>query len=221
MPHVYLLSQLGLGSTESCETPRLVTALEGHAVTSVACGAAHTCAVTVEGKLFAWGDGNKGQLGTGNTNWALKPVPVVSLLQEKVLQLASGNSHSAAITIGGRLYTWGDGDNGQVHPPHHDPDVTPELNLHSDYYYVPLPTHQLGHTDSETHCKTLPTRVTGLPPDLRVSSISCGAFFTAAATEDGQLWTWGNNAFGQLGIGSLESRWRFTARVGGHVLLHF
>ena len=109
-----LLLQLGLGRTDTIATPRLVTALDGCVLTAVACGAAHTCAASVEGKVFAWGEGSKGQLGTGSTNWALKPLPVAGLENERVLQLACGHSHSAALTAGGRLFTWGDGDNGQV-----------------------------------------------------------------------------------------------------------
>ena len=39
----------------------------------------------------------------------------------------------------------------------------------------------------------------------RVTSVSCGAFFTGACCDDGTLWMWGNGAFGQLGTGSKGS----------------
>ena len=176
--------RLGLGGTSTTVTPRAVTALEGHVVTAAACGAAHTCVATADGKVFAFGDGTMGQLGNGAMDWSLLPERVAGALQnEKALQLACGHAHSAAVTIGGRLYTWGDGDNGQ-----------------------------LGHADVATERKTVPAQVRGLPTGLRVLSVACGAFFTAAASEDGQLFAWGNNAFGQLGIGSTESR-RHPTRV--------
>jgi alpha-tubulin suppressor-like RCC1 family protein len=39
----------------------------------------------------------------------------------------------------------------------------------------------------------------------KVSS-SSGSFFAAAIKTDGTLWTWGNNTFGQLGLGDLTHR---------------
>lgn len=38
--------------------------------------------------------------------------------------------------------------------------------------------------------------------------MSCGPFHTAAITENGLLWTWGNGLFGKLGHGSHESAYR-------------
>lgn len=136
-----------------------MTALEQHSVTAAACGAAHTCVATADGKVFAFGDGTVGQLGNGAVHGSLLPVEVAGALQnEKALQVACGHAHSAAVTIGGRLYTWGDGDNGQ-----------------------------LGHADGATERKTVPAQIRGLPSGLRVLSVACGAFFTAAASEDGYL----------------------------------
>ncbi len=38
--------------------------------------------------------------------------------------------------------------------------------------------------------------------------MSCGPFHTAAITDNGLLWTWGNGLFGKLGHGSHESAYR-------------
>jgi alpha-tubulin suppressor-like RCC1 family protein len=39
-----------------------------------------------------------------------------------------------------------------------------------------------------------------------VSTIAVGAFHNLALSEDGILWAWGNNEYGQLGIGDTQPR---------------
>jgi hypothetical protein len=40
-----------------------------------------------------------------------------------------------------------------------------------------------------------------------VKRVSCGAFHTAAVTEDGRLYTWGRNHCGQLGHDTMDDKW--------------
>ncbi len=49
---------------EDANDPRVVEALLGHRLDSVACGGFHTLAVSEEGLCFSWGDGEYGQLGS-------------------------------------------------------------------------------------------------------------------------------------------------------------
>lgn len=48
-----------------------------------------------------------------------------------------------------------------------------------------------------------PVRVQGLE---RVRLIAVGAFHNLALLEDGILWAWGNNEYGQLGTGDTQPR---------------
>jgi Regulator of chromosome condensation (RCC1) repeat len=57
-----------------CLHPRRVEALEGVKIVDVACGEAHAVAIDDDGQVYAWGKGDCGQLGTGNTNDALWPM---------------------------------------------------------------------------------------------------------------------------------------------------
>ncbi|KAI4320360.1 hypothetical protein MLD38_033853 [Melastoma candidum] len=62
------LGQLGHSSLQSGDKellPRRVVALDGKFMRDVACGGVHTCAVTQDGALYAWGSSNIGQLGLG------------------------------------------------------------------------------------------------------------------------------------------------------------
>ena len=56
--------QLGMGDYEACDAPRVVQlALREEDVACVACGRAHTLAVTKRGEVYAWGCGGHGRLG--------------------------------------------------------------------------------------------------------------------------------------------------------------
>ena len=61
--------RLGLGSiTGNVSVPRQIESLNQFTVHKVAVhsGGRHTMALTVEGKLFSWGEGEDGKLGHGN-----------------------------------------------------------------------------------------------------------------------------------------------------------
>jgi alpha-tubulin suppressor-like RCC1 family protein len=89
--------------------------LAGNRVDAVACGGAHILALTVEGKVFAWGYGGEGQLGMGTIYNNPIPMPVGGLLNCKiVVQIAASEYHSAALTEAGELYTWGAGEDGRL-----------------------------------------------------------------------------------------------------------
>jgi alpha-tubulin suppressor-like RCC1 family protein len=40
----------------------------------------------------------------------------------------------------------------------------------------------------------------------KVTQVAAGATFSVAVTDSGQLFTWGSNEFGQLGVGDLRDR---------------
>ena len=49
---------------------------------------------------------------------------------------------------------------------------------------------------------SLPRLVSGNLDSRRVTQIACGQFHTLALTQEGELYSWGINACGQLGIGN-------------------
>ena len=72
------------------------------------CGAAHTVAVTRNGTVYSWGSGANGRLGHGNfTKASYKPQLVKSFIgKHKILKIACGSWHTAAIAKSGVLFTW-------------------------------------------------------------------------------------------------------------------
>lgn len=104
--------QLGHGSTVSTSTPTMVKGLCG--VKSVAGGVSHSAAVTDAGILFAWGHGGSGRLGHGNTDQKLVPTLVGGDLPS-IRLVQCGDSHTLALSdMGGRVFAFGSGAEGQL-----------------------------------------------------------------------------------------------------------
>jgi len=104
--------QLGHGSMTTCSKPKLLTQLVGKAVVQVACGSAHSLALTQHGDVYAWGRGFEGQLGLGAEEVALCPRFVKTL--PACVAVAAGGSHSAALSATGEVFCWGEALCGQV-----------------------------------------------------------------------------------------------------------
>ncbi|XP_043722041.1 PH, RCC1 and FYVE domains-containing protein 1-like [Telopea speciosissima] len=183
--------RLGHGIDRDVCQPRLVEHLAINNVDYVACGEYHTCAISVAGDLFTWGDGthNSGLLGHGTdvSHWLPKRIsgPLEGL---QVLSVACGTWHSALATSNGKLFTFGDGTFGV-----------------------------LGHGDRES--VTYPREVRSLS-GLKTIKVACGVWHTAAIVEvigqgganvsSRKLFTWGDGDKYRLGHGDKETRLKPT-----------
>ena len=76
---------------------------------TVACGFFHTIAVTSAGEVYTFGQGSAGQLGHQDKGSRLVPTRVRPQCFDhaKIAFVAAGESHSAAVTEEGTLYTFG------------------------------------------------------------------------------------------------------------------
>ncbi|KAL3640480.1 hypothetical protein CASFOL_015448 [Castilleja foliolosa] len=124
-------------------------------------------------KRFAavWGNGDFGRLGLGNLESKWRPSPI--------LPAAFGDQGLKEIACGGAHTLF--------------------LTENGDVYATGLNDFgQLGISNSQNYT-TEPLRVSSIPK--RVVKISAGYHHSAAITEDGELYIWGKNANGQLGLG--------------------
>ena len=69
---------------------------------------------TDAGELFTFGYGGDGRLGHGGTEHEPVPRLVESLTGKKVIGAAAGANHTAAWTDEGELFTFGDGNYGEL-----------------------------------------------------------------------------------------------------------
>lgn len=103
---------MGHGDNVTQLKPKLVKALLGHRIVQVACGSrdAQTLALSDEGLVFSWGDGDFGKLGRGGSEGCNIPHNIERLNSYNVIQIECGAQFSLALTKSGEIWTWGKGD---------------------------------------------------------------------------------------------------------------
>jgi alpha-tubulin suppressor-like RCC1 family protein len=82
-------------------------------------------ATTPEGKLYAWGSNNSGQLGLGHLDDQSQPRAVSLPGNSPCVSVACATSHTLALTADNRVYAWGSNGAGQVSPTAQPRQLTP------------------------------------------------------------------------------------------------
>ena len=166
--------QLGDGTTTSSSGAlrKVIMPADGTKFTRISAGFTHSLAIGSDGNLYSWGDNSSGQLGNGTTD-SLGTPSKVSLPTgvPKFTQISAGTNHSLALGSDGNLYSWGYNYHG-------------ELGNGNSGSVVPLPTPSK---------RIMPTDGT------KFTQISTGYNHSLALGSDGNLYSWGDNAYGQLG----------------------
>lgn len=152
-----------------------VDALETFQIREASVGSGFFTLLCDDGRVVSWGVNELGQLGNGTRNNKDKP-RINSAIQEPLLQVASGATHSIALTKSGRVITWGGNRWGQLG----DGQMTSSTKIH-----VPL---QLRHRP--------------------VVSVACGENHSLVMTVGGNVYAWGENTQGQLGLSDTTNRLR-------------
>ncbi|XP_072534620.1 probable E3 ubiquitin-protein ligase HERC3 [Salminus brasiliensis] len=107
--------QLGLGKGEpSSLSPKLLKSLCGIPLAQISAGGDHSFALSLSGTVFGWGRNSAGQLGLGDREDRHVPACVRSLNQKKTVFISCGEDHTAALTKGGLVFTFGSGCYGQL-----------------------------------------------------------------------------------------------------------
>ncbi|XP_033122882.1 regulator of chromosome condensation-like [Anneissia japonica] len=105
------VGQLGLGEDISeRKKPGLVVfpAEAQGKVIQVVAGGMHTVCLTADGKVYTFGCNDDGALGRDTSVEGSEfEVQAVNNLNERIIQVSAGDSHTAALTEDGRVFAWG------------------------------------------------------------------------------------------------------------------
>ncbi len=93
-------------------------------------GSGFACAISVDGRVYCFGDNDYGQLGDGTQITRDAPAPVLGLTE--IRSVAAGVVQGCAVDDAGAVYCWGRGPCSGAGPNAADPQLTPML--------VPLPS---------------------------------------------------------------------------------
>ncbi|KAJ0000248.1 hypothetical protein NQD34_012090 [Periophthalmus magnuspinnatus] len=100
------VGQLGLGEDiMERKKPAFVTLPEQ--MVQVVAGGMHSVCLSNTGHVYTFGCNDEGALGRDTSEEGSETVPGKVELEQKVLQVSAGDSHSAALTEEGVVYVWG------------------------------------------------------------------------------------------------------------------
>ena len=196
---------------------------------SVAVGGLHgnfMLAITTDGDLYSWGRNYYGALGHGTIgttgNYVLRPQRVQAL--SNVRSVSTGNTSVKAITHANTLYSWGSNAFGQLGRGDvggADRSTPMQVGTNSNWTDVRTTIPSIAAINSAGHLYTwgsaqhgqlgdglaradsgIPTRIA---PQHNWVSIHGGNSHFLAFNSNGELWAWGNNTQGQLGIGNFDN----------------
>jgi alpha-tubulin suppressor-like RCC1 family protein len=171
-----------------------------------------------EGNLWGWGLNSFGNLGVNDTNTRCTPV-TTSTGGANWKQVSGGKNHTAAIKTDGTLWTWGYNISGQIGDLSTTNRLVPVTTfaggtnwkqvscgeshtaaIKTDGTLWTWGNNTNGQIGDNTTINNRITPVTTFTGGTNWKQVDCGGYFTAAIKTDGTLWTWGNNAYGKLGI---------------------
>ncbi|GAB5570642.1 probable E3 ubiquitin-protein ligase HERC6 isoform X1 [Prionailurus iriomotensis] len=202
--------QLGIGEFKEINLiPQKIKTLTGIKIIQVSCGNYHSLALSEgstdvyltgcledsvkqdiqyilhspkqivgDGQVFSWGSNSHGQLGLGKELPSqASPQRVRSLDGIPLAQVAAGGAHSFALSLSGTSFGWGSNNAGQ-----------------------------LAFFGSNVPVQSYKPRSVSALKTLGVVYISCGHEHTAVLTQNGKVFTFGDNSCGQLGHSSTAEK---------------
>lgn len=187
-------------------------------IKQIQAGGSHSLALDSSGTVWSWGRNDRGQLGDEYGDNLLGVVKVT--IAAKIALIAAGGDSSFAVDESGKAWSWGRGDNFQLGDGYTNDRAYPLLvpgldkvaSISISTYFVSLTRTNgeywsWGGADQQT-----PTLITGFTQ--KVINVAHGEYHILVVAEDGKIYGLADNAFGQLGNGTLDYADEFTVAIG-------
>ncbi|ERN14979.1 ultraviolet-B receptor UVR8 [Amborella trichopoda] len=209
-------------------SPRQVENAWSGKICHLATSGTHTAAISDAGELYTWGrDEGEGRLGLGTgggpDEGALGTPSRVDALPVPVAAVTCGGFFTMALTTDGQLWSWGGNSNFELGRGNNINDWRPQpvpsldgvriIQIASGGFHSMALTDdgkvltwghgrhgQLGHGSIQN--QKVPVVVEALA-DEKLIYVACGGSSSAAITESGKLYMWGNSKDCQLGVPGL------------------
>lgn len=175
--------QTGLAHYQNEYRPSLVKGdLAGQRIVKVACIADCVLALSDKGKVFGWGNSEYGQIPGIGDNQQVNIATEIKACDDlgRITDIASGGSFCMVLNDAGEVFVWGYGILG----------FGPEVRRAMKPTKIPSTLFGINEYD----------------PTVRVAKIYCGISHLAIVTNKGDLYMWGRNKFGCLGLGHYKDQ---------------
>jgi len=215
--------ELGLGNKKLESTPKPIEIFSEIRIISICAGFSHSLALTDSGNVWSWGRNNVGQLGLRNYNNQCSPQQIPGL--EKIVGISAGTFHNLAVSESGLVSAWGANSWGQLGVGDYYTRNKPKLirrltdkkiisiytgarhsgaisSLDVVYAWGNNLCGQLGISSNKNRKRARPIEKFN---GKKVLSIVGGQDWTLAIVDD-QVYSWGHNQVGQLGLGDFSDR---------------
>jgi alpha-tubulin suppressor-like RCC1 family protein len=212
--------QLGNGTGYSQSSPAQVGTDNDWA--AVAAGNSHSLGLKNDGTLWAWGRDNYGQLGDGGSNTD-QFVPTQVGNDNNWVTVGANLWHSLAIKTDGTLWAWGQDGFGQLGDGGSNTNQSAPVQIGTDNNWTTIAVgayHTLAIKNDGTlwawgwnrdgqlgdgGSNILETAPIQVGTDNNWDDVAAGYYHSLAIKNDGTLWAWGNDGYGQLGDGTGNS----------------
>ncbi len=206
--------QLGTGNKVRSLDPSIV----GSGADCVSVGQLHTCAILNSGNVSCWGNGASGQLGGGSTTESLT-VGTGWIPPSPLTAIQSGDLFNCGLTTGQGLVCWGSNLSSQLGTANQGDQSTaqPVPNISGVDQFALGASHACAVSAGELRCwgnnfagqlgygfqtPTATAQTTTVPVPGNVIEVSAGLDHTCALNNLGDVYCWGANEYGQLGLGN-------------------